>query len=98
MTNIALLNRCNLKCPYCFASSYTGDEREDIKVPNFEELLDFCAPDKEVGIIGGEPLMHKSFDLFLDILKWDMRFNRVTIFTNGLLIDKHLEALCSPNL
>ena len=60
MANIALLNRCNLRCPYCFADNYTEGEREDINMDNFLSLLDFSADDREVGIIGGEPLLHKN--------------------------------------
>ncbi len=96
MANIALLNRCNLKCKYCFADNYTGKEREDITLETFNKLLSFASPDREVGIIGGEPLLHKNIDTFLDILKNDMRFVRATIFTNGIYIDKHLPSLIHP--
>jgi sulfatase maturation enzyme AslB (radical SAM superfamily) len=96
MANIALLNRCNLKCKYCFADNYTGKEREDITLETFNKLLSFASQDREVGIIGGEPLLHKNIDTFLDILKNDMRFVRATIFTNGVYIDKHLPSLIHP--
>lgn len=96
MANISLLNRCNLKCPYCFAHSYIADERDDIDIATFSELLDFVAPDGEVGIIGGEPLMHKDFDGIMELLRGDFRFSRVTVFTNGIYIDKHLSALNNP--
>jgi len=93
VANIALLNRCNLRCPYCFANNYTADERQDIDIAKFGELLDFCAPEREVGIIGGEPLLHPNFDTLAEILAYDMRFMRVTVFTNGIFINKHLDAL-----
>lgn len=96
MANIALLNRCNLRCKYCFADNYTASEREDISIETFNKLLDFSSPDREVGIIGGEPLLHKNIDTFLDILKNDMRFRRATIFTNGIYVDKHISALADP--
>ena len=96
MANIALLNRCNLKCPYCFADNYTASEREDISIDTFLRLLDFSETDREVGIIGGEPLLHKNIDTFLEILKNDMRFMRATVFTNGIFIDKHLSSLIHP--
>lgn len=96
MANIALLNRCNLKCPYCFADNYTAGERDDIDINTFTQLLDFSEVDREVGIIGGEPLLHKNIDTFLEILKNDMRFMRATVFTNGIFIDKHLSSLIHP--
>ncbi len=96
MANIALLNRCNLRCKYCFADNYTASEREDIDTDTFLSLLDFSAIDREVGIIGGEPLLHKNIDTYLEILRNDMRFMRATIFTNGIYIDKHLACLIHP--
>ena len=82
MANIALLNRCNLRCPYCFADNYIADEKSDIDLDTFKELLDFSAPDGEVGIIGGEPLLHKDFDTIMDIVANDYRFSKITVFTN----------------
>ncbi len=93
MANIALLNRCNLKCPYCFASSYTGTEREDISEEAFEKALAFVANDREVGLIGGEPFLHKKINDFLEELQFDARFFRVTIYTNGIFIENSLGAL-----
>lgn len=96
MANIALLNRCNLKCPYCFAQSYTGTQSEDITKQGFLKLLDFCAGDTKIGLIGGEPFLHKDINEFLEILKYDYRFSLVTVFTNGVFIDKSLPILSSP--
>lgn len=93
MANIALLNRCNLKCPYCFANDYIQDEKQDITIDVFKELLDFAAPDATLGIIGGEPLLHKDFDTIMSIAQNDFRFDRITVFTNGIFIDKHLTSL-----
>ena len=96
MANIALLNRCNLKCPYCFADNYTGKEKEDIDIDTFRSLLDFCADEGRVGLIGGEPFLHKDINTFLEILAMDFRFSLVTIFTNGIFIDKSFELLKNP--
>lgn len=98
MANIALLNRCNLRCPYCFADSYMADESTDIDISTFCSLLDFAADDGEVGIIGGEPLLHKNFDGILKECVNDMRLHRITVFTNGIFIDRHIDALSHPKV
>lgn len=93
MANIALLNRCNLRCPYCFADSYTAEEKEDITMPTFARLLSFCAEEGQVGLIGGEPFLHKNILAFLEMLRMDPRFGRVTVFTNGIFADKAMDLL-----
>lgn len=98
MANIALLNRCNLKCPYCFARDYIDDEKTDITRQNFIEALDFAREEGSVGIIGGEPLLHKDFDFFLELLQNDYMVREVTVFTNGILIDKHIKSLSYPKI
>ena len=98
MANIALLNRCNLSCPYCFANGYLEDEKSDITRAALLRLLDFCALEREVGIMGGEPLLHKDFDELLKIVNNDLRFQKITVFTNGVFIDKHLDSLDSPKI
>ncbi|MBO5373818.1 MAG: radical SAM protein [Clostridia bacterium] len=96
MANIALLNRCNLKCPYCFAENYTGMEKGDISIDALNTLLDFCASEGRVGLIGGEPFLHKEIDKILEILREDFRFSLVTVFTNGIFMGKHLGNLAHP--
>lgn len=98
MANIALLNRCNLRCPYCFADGYTEGEREDITVDTFLSLLDFCAQDGTIGLIGGEPLLHKSIREILEILKNDWRIRQVTLFTNGIFLDKIMDLVSISKL
>lgn len=98
MANIVLLGKCNLKCPYCFADGFTSSQGADFDMSNLEKVLDFIAPDGEVGLIGGEPLMYKSIDTVLDILAADPRFSAVTLFTNGVLIDKHIDHLVGYKL
>ena len=93
MANIALLNRCNLKCPYCFAENYRGEEAKDISLEAFSELLSFCAEENTLGLIGGEPFLHKSINEILSLLIEDRRFREVTVFTNGIYIDKSLDLL-----
>ncbi|MBO5212874.1 MAG: radical SAM protein [Clostridia bacterium] len=96
MANIVLTNRCNLKCPYCFASDFTSAKGQDMSIDNFIKALDFSAPDGEVGLIGGEPLIYENIDTVLDILKNDYRFRRINIYTNGVFIDKHIHFLTDP--
>lgn len=98
MANIALLNRCNLQCPYCFADNYLAKEDTDIDIKTFEDLLDFASLDKEIGIIGGEPLIHSDFSQLMNIAIEDFRFNKITVFTNGIHIDKHLDVLCNSRV
>ena len=98
MANIALLNRCNLSCPYCFAHSYTGMEREDIDTSVFKELLDFVSSEGEVGIIGGEPFLHKNINELLELALDDFRIRRVIVFTNGIFMDKSRELFKNPKL
>ena len=68
MANIAVLNYCNLKCPYCFADDMIQEKTKNIDLDDFREMLRFLSktPDNHVGIIGGEPTLHPNFS---DILK-----------------------------
>ena len=68
MANIALTNRCNLSCEYCFAHEYTSSKKNDISKESFMRALDFAKKDGEIGLIGGEPLLHKNINEFLSVL------------------------------
>ena len=98
MPNIMLTYRCNLRCPYCFANEFVNKEDMDISLENFDKALDFIATDEtgRVGLIGGEPLIHRRFKDIMEKLIFDNRFEKIVIYTNGLLIDKYINQLVHP--
>lgn len=95
MANIVLSGKCNLRCPYCFAEDFTCEQSEDMTLDSFYKATDFIAEEGSVGLIGGEPLIYKNFHTVMDFLNNDMRFHSVTVFTNGVYIDKHIDVLCA---
>ena len=86
--NIDLTNRCNLRCPICFASA---DASGYVYEPTYEQVLDMLrtyrsmrpSPARAVQFSGGEPTLHPRF---LDILRAakDSGFSHLQIATNGL--------------
>lgn len=95
MANIMLTYRCNLKCPYCFANEFVNHTRFDISLDNFKTALNFLktSDNKHIGLIGGEPTLHRDFRQILQILAEDENIDSVTIYTNGLLVDEYLDFL-----
>ena len=98
MANIALTNRCNLQCKYCFAHEYTSSKKDDISKENFMRALDFAKYDGEIGIIGGEPLLHKNINEFLSAAINTPEIRKVTLFTNGIYLDKIKKENISPKV
>ncbi len=98
MPNIMITQRCNLNCEYCFANDFVNRSPfdTDITIKDFKKILDFILGDgtvKQIGIIGGEPLLHEHFSDILEILDSDNRLEGVTIYTNGILIKKYIRQL-----
>jgi len=87
VANLMITRKCNLDCPYCFASDYVGEGGMDEAA--FRSALDFAmsgAYTRSVGIMGGEPTLHPDIAKFLEILEADERVKRVTLMTNGTRI------------
>lgn len=98
MPNIMITKRCNLSCPYCFANQYVTRASTECDMPleRFQEILDFVLRDgsvRSIGLIGGEPTCHQSFDEFLELLLEERRLDRVTIYTNGVRLAEHLDLM-----
>lgn len=93
-----LTYRCNLKCKYCFANDMVNLEKSDISLENLRKAFDFLSTsnNRSIGLIGGEPTIHPSFDAILDELSEDERFDSVTIYTNGIELEKYVEKLQNP--
>ena len=95
MSNIAIVNYCNLKCPYCFADDMIHEETMAITMDDFGKILEFCAKIpmmNHIGIIGGEPTLHPQFqEILKEVNKYCRECDtRATIFTNGIELDKYL--------
>lgn len=94
---IFLTYRCNLKCPYCFASNVVFDENSSkycLSDSNTDQLIKFIKRDvsrrssknNSIVFFGGEPLLIP--DVIDYIIKATSDLNlKYSIYTNGLLLD-----------
>lgn len=97
MPNVMITKRCNLSCPYCFANDFVNKPSEgDMSMEALEEILSFLFRDgsvRSLGLIGGEPSCHRQFDDILARLAGEERLERVTLYTNGVLLGRYLAQL-----
>jgi len=86
--NIDLTNRCNLRCPICFANSNAAGY---VYEPTFDQVVEMLrlfrdmrpVAGRVIQFSGGEPTLHPRF---LDCLSAarDMGFSHIQIASNGL--------------
>ncbi len=91
MANIMVNEACNLRCPYCFAEEFVNKAPKEMTLEDFRVALDFALSDKgdrQVGIIGGEPLLYSHIDKAMRIALNDPRTEHVMIYTNGVELDR----------
>lgn len=95
MSSIALTNKCQLNCNYCFANDFVNNKYGEISEENFKFALNFLKTGSKtpLKLAGGEPLLHSKFPEFIDIITNDDFFKTVVIFTNGLELDKYIDKL-----
>lgn len=91
MANVAIVNYCNLKCPYCFADEMIAQKNKAMTIEDYCKILEFISrtPRNQVGIIGGEPTLHPRFE---EILKETNKYCKevdtgATLFTNGINLE-----------
>jgi molybdenum cofactor biosynthesis protein A len=92
---ISLIEKCNLRCNYCMpAEGILLSPKASIMTANevFEIAKIFVnhGVDK-IRLTGGEPLLRKDFPEIIKQLS--SLETEVSITTNGILVDKHLEVL-----
>ena len=82
-----LTDRCNLQCVHCYAGSGI-QQSEELDTVTIVQLIDELAQKKGRAFIlsGGEPLLRD--DWYEILKKAKERLERVTLNTNGVLIDK----------
>ena len=87
MANIDLTNRCDMRCPVCFANA---NAMGYVTEPSLEQLRSMLqtlrqrrpVPCKVVQFTGGEPTIHPNFIESLKMAK-EMGFGQIQIATNG---------------
>jgi uncharacterized radical SAM superfamily Fe-S cluster-containing enzyme len=95
MVNIDLTNRCNLRCPICFANA---NVQGYVYEPTYEQVVEMLkmvrslkpVSPSAVQFSGGEPTIHPRF---LDIVRAarSMGFSHIQIASNGIRIAKSPE-------
>jgi hypothetical protein len=83
---IDITNRCNFKCPLCFAEA-KGDGDHYFLDPKLvrkmlQSLLDRPVPCRHIQFSGGEPTLHPEFPAILRTAR-DLGFNHIQVATNG---------------
>jgi hypothetical protein len=82
---------CNLRCPYCFAEEFVNKAPKEMTLEDFRTALNFILSDdsdRQVGIIGGEPLLYRHIDEAMRIALSDRRSEIVMIYTNAVELDR----------
>ena len=100
MTNILLTYRCNLHCSYCFANEFVNKENKDITISNFLKAVSFITKNEtaDIGLIGGEPTLHPGFREIMELLIANQRVSQISLFTNGLLLDRFILQITHPKV
>jgi uncharacterized radical SAM superfamily Fe-S cluster-containing enzyme len=92
LANVDLTNRCNLKCPICFANANASGF---IVEPSFDEVVEMLAvlrrnspvPTPSVQFAGGEPTVYPYFLEAVRAAK-DLGFAQIQVATNGVCMAK----------
>ncbi len=91
--------KCNLKCPYCFADEFVNKTQKEMSLDDFSKALDFALSsgfNEKIGLIGGEPTLHSRFrDILIKIID-DPRVRSTTVFTNGIETARYVDELSPP--
>ncbi len=93
---IDLTNRCNLKCPICFAAAHSADYVYEPTIDQVRDIVEYAKemnhPNIVQGILnsGGEPTVRE--DLF-DILKMErsLGIDYLVVATNGVRLSEDIE-------
>jgi len=93
---ISITDRCNLRCQYCMPKGI--DLVEHDQIISYEDIIQFVNMMTHLGIdtikiTGGEPLVRKGCPSLIKKLKAIDQIKKVTLTTNGVLLEKYLPEL-----
>ena len=98
---ISVTDRCNLRCRYCMPEGVPLSAMEELLT--FEEIAETARVAASLGIrfiklTGGEPLIRRGLPSLVRMLKETEGIEKVTLTTNGTLLEKHLDSLVRAGL
>jgi cyclic pyranopterin phosphate synthase len=98
---ISVTDRCNLRCVYCMPQNARPLPRKELL--SWEEMLRLAGIMAPLGIryikvSGGEPLLRKGTADFIGGLKRTPGIEKVTITSNGILLDRCLGDLLKAGI
>jgi len=99
LAQVDLTNRCNMRCPICFANSgvkgYVYEPGYEQIIRQLEALRRLDPPATAVQFTGGEPTLHPDFLRIIEAAG-RMGFSHIQIATNGLkLADEEFARKCA---
>lgn len=93
---ISITDRCNLRCRYCMPHGVDCCPRREILSLEEIEAIGICAAGlgiSRIKVTGGEPLVRRDCCRLVKMLKSIPGIEKVTITTNGVLLEQYLEPL-----
>ena len=92
---IEITNRCNLKCPICFAQAGANNDgdlsKEQIRsILEYAQEINYPLRVRGVGNSGGEPTLRDDLPEIIQMQK-DLGYDYILIMTNGLRLAKDLD-------
>ena len=88
---IFITNDCNLKCRGCLARNIMGDDKANISIEEYKNVITKAVAKgcQRITLIGGEPLLHPNLrELIQENKKLGIK---TTIYTNGYHLNNYIE-------
>ena len=98
---ISITDRCNLRCRYCMPHGVESVPRWDILSMEEMEAVAVCAAGlgiRTIKVTGGKPLVRRDCCQLVKRLKSTAGIEKVTITTNGILLDRYLDELLEAGI
>ena len=99
---ISVTDRCNLRCIYCMPQTRKTYLRQE-ELLTYDEIVKLAGIYRSLGIknvklTGGEPLVREHVDELIFRLKEECGMEKVTLTTNGILLEQQLDGLVKAGL
>ena len=98
---ISVTDRCNLRCKYCMPYGVECVPRWDILSLEEIRAVGICAASlgiRHIKVTGGEPLVRRDCCQLVKQLKSIPGIEKVTITTNGVLLERYLDDLTEAGI